>query len=323
MLSKVAERLYWAARYLERVENTARLLSVYDKLLFDLPRDVNIGWYSLVELNAASELFSQRYQVRDEHNVVKFLLADDTNPSSMLSALSMLRENIRTSRDVLPVESWEQINELYLYASEHIKMGINRSKRYEFLNQMVSRCQMFYGMLSGTMSHDAPWQFVKLGRDLERADMTTRILDAGAAALIEANGDASVNLRQVVWGHVLRSASAYTSYRRSVRMSVTGPDVARYLLEDPHFPRSVDACLTQLEISTGKLPRGEQVVAELRHIKPGSYTITGEGDLAKDFRGFLNELQIQLCQLSNCISQTWFTTVATAPEVRGPAGVDN
>ncbi len=161
-------------------------------------------------------------------------------------------------------------------------------------------------MLSGTMSHDAPWQFVKLGRDLERSDMTTRILDAGAAALIAANGDASVNLRQVVWGNVLRSASAYMSYRRSVRMSVTGPDVACYLLEDAHFPRSVEACLTQLEISAGKLPQGHHVVELIREINPSVYPITTEADLGPAFRSFLNDLQIQLCQLSNRISQTWF-----------------
>lgn len=306
MLSKVAERLYWAARYLERVENTARLVSVYDKLLFDLPREVNISWYSLVELNSTSDLFSERYRIRDEHNVVKFILADDTNPGSMLSALRMLRENIRTSRDVLPVESWEQINELYLYAQNNIRLGINRSKRYEFLDQIVSRCQMLFGMLAGTMSHDAPWQFVKLGRDLERADMTTRILDAGAAALMAANGDSSVNLRQVVWGNVLRSASAYMNYRRSVRMSVTGPDVACYLLEDPHFPRSVASCLTQLKISSGKLPHGEQVVEQIKEIEPKRHHIEHETDLGRDFREYLNDLQIQLSQLSNRISQTWF-----------------
>ena len=306
MLSKVAERLYWAARYLERVENTARLVSVYDKLLFDLPREVDISWYSLVELNSATDRFEERYRVRDEHNVVKFILADDTNPSSMLSALSLLRENMRTSRDVLPVESWEQINELFLYAQNNIRLGINRRQRYEFLNQIVSRCQMLYGMLSGTMSHDAPWQFVKLGRDLERADMTTRILDAGAAALIQADGDASVNLRQVVWGNVLRSASAYMSYRRSVRMSVTGPDVAGYLLEDPHFPRSVASCLTQLKISSGKLPHGDQVVKQIKMIEPKRHHIEHEADLGQDFREYLNDLQIQLSQLSNRISQTWF-----------------
>lgn len=306
MLSKVAERLYWAARYMERVENTARLLGVYDKLLFDLPRDVNISWYSLVELNSAAVLFGERYQLRNEHNVVKFMLADDNNPASMLSALRMLRENIRTSRDVLPVESWEQINELYLYAVNNIRLGINRSKRHEFLDQIVSRCQMLYGLLSGTMSHDAPWQFFKLGRNLERADMTSRILDAGAAALQDANGDASVALRKIIWGNVLRSASAYTSYLRTVRLSIAGPDVAKYLLEDDYFPRSVASCLTQLQIAAGKLPHCTEVVEKITTINPTPNAIESDNDLGREFRSVLNDLQIELCDLSDRIAQTWF-----------------
>ncbi|KAA1171939.1 alpha-E domain-containing protein [Marinobacter salinexigens] len=306
MLSKVAERLYWAARYMERVENTARLVGVYDKLLFDLPRDVNISWYSLVELNSVADLFSERYQIRSEHNVVKFMLADDSNPSSMLSSLHMLRENIRTSRDVLPVESWEYINELYLYAVNNIRLGINRSKRHEFLDQIVSRCQMLYGLFSSTMSHDAPWQFIKLGRNLERADMTTRIVDAGASALLAANGDANINLRKVVWTNVLLSASAYTSYRRSVRLSVAGPYVASYLLEDEYFPRSVASCLTQLRISAGKLPHCDKVVELIKKVDPGSHPIESESDLGLELREFLNDLQIALSHLGNRIAQTWF-----------------
>ena len=86
MLSRVAERLYWSARYLERVENIARLVSVYDDLMYDLPRDIAVSWYHLVEINSGTELFEQRYKVKDERNVVKFMLADDTNPSSMLSS---------------------------------------------------------------------------------------------------------------------------------------------------------------------------------------------------------------------------------------------
>ncbi len=132
MLSRVAERIYWTARYLERVENTARLVSVYDNLLFDLPRDSNISWYNLIILNSSTELFQERYKIQDERNVVKFILADDTNPSSMLSALKMVRENIRTTRDVVPQETWELINELDIYARQNIKLGINRSQRHAF-----------------------------------------------------------------------------------------------------------------------------------------------------------------------------------------------
>jgi uncharacterized alpha-E superfamily protein len=306
MLSKVAERLYWTARYLERVENTARLVSVYDKLLFDLPNEINIGWYNLVILNSATELFEDRYKNQDERNVVKFMLADDTNPSSMLSALKMVRENIRTSRDVVPNETWELINEVYLYARNNIQQGINRSRRHEFLSEVIKGCQMLSGLLYGTMSHDAGWQFMKLGRDLERADMTTRILDAGAFALLEANGDASVSLRQIVWGNVLRSASAYMSYRRTVKAAVFGPDVASFMLEDPHFPRAVRFCLMQADVAAGKLPKNERVRKVISSIRPEALTIETEQDLGAGFRDFLNDLQVQFGELHDAVRETWF-----------------
>lgn len=306
MLSKVAERLYWTARYLERVENTARLVSVYDKLLFDLPNEINIGWYNLVILNSATELFEDRYKNQDERNVVKFMLADDTNPSSMLSALKMVRENIRTSRDVVPNETWELINEVYLYARNNIQQGINRSRRHEFLSEVIKGCQMLSGLLYGTMSHDAGWQFMKLGRDLERADMTTRILDAGAFALLEANGDASVSLRQIVWGNVLRSASAYMSYRRTVKAAVFGPDVASFMLEDPHFPRTVQFCLMQADVAASKLPKHERVRKVISAIRPDALTIETEQDLGAGFRDFLNDLQVQFGELHDAVRETWF-----------------
>ncbi|WP_027852188.1 alpha-E domain-containing protein [Marinobacterium litorale] len=306
MLSKVAERLYWTSRYLERVENTARLVNVYDKLLFDIPNEIDIGWYNLVILNSATELFEDRYKNQDERNVVKFMLSDDTNPSSMLSALKMVRENIRTSRDVVPAETWELINEVYLFAKNNIQQGINRSQRHEFLSEVIKGCQMLSGLLYGTMSHDAGWQFMKLGRDLERADMTTRILDAGAFGLLEANGDASVNLRQIVWGNVLRSASAYMAYRKTIKGPVYGPEVANFMLEDPHFPRAIQFCLTQMDVAAGKLPKNENVHKKIKSIKLDALKIESDTDLGNDFRDFLNDLQVQFGSLHEAIAETWF-----------------
>src|SRR5690606_16371662 len=114
MLSRVAERLYWTSRYLERVENTARLMGVYTNLLLDMPSGVNIDWYNLVTLNNAEAWFENRYKVKDERNVMRFLLSDPDYPGAMLSSLQGVRENIRTTRDVVPAESWEYINELTL-----------------------------------------------------------------------------------------------------------------------------------------------------------------------------------------------------------------
>lgn len=307
MLSRVAERIYWTARYLERVENTARLVSVYDNLLFDLPRDTNISWYNLIILNSSTELFQERYKIQDERNVVKFILADDTNPSSMLSALKMVRENIRTTRDVVPQETWELINELDIYARQNIKLGINRSQRHSFLNTIIKGCQEISGLLFGTMSRDAAWQFFVLGRNLERADMTTRILDAGASLMLQqTDEETSLSLSQVVWGNVLRSLSADLNYRRTVRSAVNGAKVARYLLEDPHFPRTVNYCTSKIKQAASVLPRAERVIPAIEALQRLNYELKSSEDLGEPFRDYLNEVQIHLSSLSNTFSDNWF-----------------
>lgn len=307
MLSKVAERLYWTARYLERVENTARLVGVYDSLLFDLPKSMDISWYNLITLNSAESLFEERYKNRDERNVVKFTLADDTNPSSMLSALKMVRENARTTRDVLPQESWEMINELYLYANAHMQKGINRSNRHEFLDEMVKGCQQINGLLLGTMSREAPWQFLRLGRNLERADMVSRILDAGTSAQLQTDEHTELEVGQVIWGHVLRSSSAYLSYRQTMRTAVRDSDVAAFLLDDENFPRSLRFCISHMLSAVERLPNNEKPIKKLKKLDKFRFALADDQPPGQDFRDYLNQVQLDLIDLHNCFAQVWFS----------------
>jgi len=305
MLSKLAERLYWMGRYIERVENTARLVSVYDHLLFDLPRDMGISWYNLITINSAEARFLERYKNRDEHNVVKFLLADDTNPSSILSSIKALRENVRTSRDLLPQETWEIVNELYIFARDAIKQGISRRGRNQFLEQIVNRCQQLNGLLNGTMSRDAASHFLSLGVNLERADMLTRLLDAGAAVLLN-ELDTDVNIQEVVWGNVLRSCSAHMSYRRTVRSSVRALDVVAFLLQDGHFPRSFQFCLNQIQDSSQQLPNNDKVISFIEESLMEPYDLKQTDSLGPNFHEYLNQLQLTLNEVHSCISECWF-----------------
>lgn len=314
MLSKVAERLYWTARYLERVENTARLVSVYDSLLFDLPHDLDISWYNLVTINSADSLFEERYRNRDERNIVKFLLADDTNPSSMLSALKMVRENVRTTRDMLPQECWEMVNELYIFANDNISQGINRRGRHEFLNQMIKGCQQIIGLMKGTMSRDAPWQFMRLGRNLERADMVTRLLDAGAAAQIQGEAETQMRISQVVWGNVLRSSSAELNYRRAMRSAVRESDVASFLLKDPHFPRGLNFCLIQMLSAVAALPNSSNAKKSLDEALAFQFDLDDSKRLGEEFREYLNQQQLNLIELHQGFNETWFSVVQRGAE---------
>ena len=310
MLSKVAERVYWTARHIERVENTARLIGVYDNLLFDLPRNVKLGWYNLVLINSAQEDFLERYKVKDERNVVKFMLGDANNHSSVVSSLKMIRENIRTTMDVVPGEAWELVNELSIYVNENIQSGINRSERHVILDRIVKGCQQLNGLMYGTMPHDAAWFFLRLGRNLERADMTTRILDAGVAALLHIEDEeTAINSRQLIWGNVLRSVGADQSYRRTTRSAVEGGDVVYYLLEDSEFPRTINHCLNALMDSAKKLPRSKEVVEFFNEIQENVFDDVDYEKQGEPLRDYLNDLQKELASIHDKIALTWFPSV--------------
>lgn len=306
MLSRVAERLYWSARYLERVENTARLVSVYDDLLFDLPKDIEMSWFNLIEIIRGEETFEQRYKVKDERNVVKFLLADDTNSNSMLSSLKMVRENIRTTRDVVPKETWELVNELGLYAQQNIKQGINRSERHLFLNTIIEGCQKIIGLLAGAMSRNSGWHFLIMGRYLERADMGTRILDAAVSLMLKSDPETRLQLGQVTWAKVLKSQSAYFDYRRTVRTSINGAKATKFLMNDAFFPRSLAYCFGQIEESATKLPRAGLITAQVDKVLEFNYPLNSSEDLDEAFHDHLNDIQIAIIEINHKITENWF-----------------
>ena len=307
MLSKVAERVYWAARYLERVESTARMLSIYDTLLFDLPRQVNLGWYNLIVINSLEQDFNERYSVQDERNVVKFLVGDDTNPSSIVTSLKAIRENIRTTRDVIPADTWELVNELSQYVQDHLQQGINRRDRHEFLGNVISACQQIIGLWQVNMPRDSAWEMLKLGQNLERADMTTRNLDAATAAIMQIeDDDFAVNSQQIIWGNVLRSLSADQPYRRAMRSSVKAPLVCSFLLTDKRFPRSVEYCLNDMIQGAKALPRVEKIIADIRKLHKAVTDRAEDSAPGPEMREALNDLQISLQYLHFSISRTWF-----------------
>ncbi|CCK77387.1 conserved hypothetical protein [Oleispira antarctica RB-8] len=308
MLSRVAERTYWAARYLERIENTVRLISVYDKLMSDLPTSVGIGWYNLITINSAEEAFDERYKVQDERNVIKFLLSEGNNPCSVVSNLKFARENLRTTRDVVPAQSWVMINELNMFVIENLQQGINRSQRFHFLNGIIKSCQQIQGLLMGTMPRDAVWSFMGLGRNIERADMTTRLLDAGVRAQLQVMDDAeAINSQQIIWGQVLRSLDADQSYRRTVRASVKSRLVARYIIEDTAFPRSITYCLAAVKGSLENLPHHKPVVSTVKKIQQARLSEIDYSDLGVPMKDFLNDMQLDIAEIHSSISKNWFT----------------
>ncbi|AKH70322.1 hypothetical protein IMCC21906_02677 [Spongiibacter sp. IMCC21906] len=307
MLSRVAERVYWFARYLERVESMARLINVYTSLLFDLPKDTGISWHNLVVASGSHQEYERRFSVKDEKRVIKFLLEDTSNLSSLTSSLTMVRENIRTTRDILPAECWELVNEFQIFVNENMQQGINRRHRNEFLGDIIKTCQQINGLISDTMRRDDAWHFLVLGRSLETADMTLRTLEAGSRMSVDCFEHDSVHVTDAVWSSVLGTLNAIMPFRRTMKVSLNGEDSARFLLEDTLFPRAVAACLLDMRSSAGVLPGGMPVGKFLdqliKKVEKGDHY----DDVFEGLPAHLDELQRSLGGLNNVINDTWFT----------------
>ncbi|MBU3068321.1 alpha-E domain-containing protein [Aestuariicella sp. G3-2] len=307
MLSRVAERIYWTGRYLERVANTARLISIYETLLFDLPKTVELSWYNLIIINDLQETFGERYSVRSERNVVKFLLGDDDNSSSLINSLKAARENVRTTRDVVPEEAWEMICELTIYVQDNLEQGINRRSRHEFLEDVIKGCLQINGLLFSTMPHVASWEFFQIGYNLERADMTVRYLEAGLTGILElADDDYAVNSQQVIWGSVLRSLNATQYYLRTTRSPVKGHEVMPYLLNDPAFPKSIAYCIKSIVKSCHCLPRSEPLIEHMGKIEKKLNVKMDFVNPGDELLNFLNQLQILITSSHFVVSDIWF-----------------
>jgi uncharacterized alpha-E superfamily protein len=308
MLSRSAERLYWLARYLERTENTARLVSVYMNLMLDLPIGLDISWDNLLNICGMEAAFFQRYKNATEQNTMRFLLAETTNPGSLFSSISFARENMRTTRDLMPDEAWHHVNEMYLFAKGNLDSISQRRGRVLLLQEIMNGCQRFTGFLSGAMSHNDALRFIRIGRNVERTDMTTRILDI--ASVLLAGNDDGEKMREIeiaLWIHVLKSLSALLMYRKHCRHRIEGNAVLEYLLQDKNFPRSVWHCLDEVEKAVTPLPNSAALYENLTQMQNLVTDIDIKATTPNQLHIFLDDIQASIGNAHFQIAATWFT----------------
>ncbi|MBU1215540.1 MAG: alpha-E domain-containing protein [Gammaproteobacteria bacterium] len=307
MLARVAENLYWMARNLERAENTARLINSTTYVLLDLPHGATFGWKNLAEIAGLDDLFARIYPEANEESIMRFLIEDERNPSSIFACVRYARENTRTLREVLPAAMWERINSLYLYVRQHAQAACsNRRERYMVLNEVIQQRHAIVGLFSGTMPHDDVYQLIKLGRNIERADMTTRILDLHSAISFPNDSVVREALVERIWMSTLDSLSAYQTYRRLVSMHVRSNDAIRFLLQDMRFPRSVSHCLSEMEAGFRLMPKSQQLqqLTALLRLKIAQHD---SDDLdAVALHEYLDLLQMQLGEIHDALTQNYF-----------------
>jgi uncharacterized alpha-E superfamily protein len=306
MLSRSAERLYWLARYVERTENTARLLSVYMNLMFDLPMGMELSWRFLLNITGSENNFYKLYEKPTEQNTMHFLIAETGYPGSLFSSLSSARESIRTSRDEMPDEAWQLVNEMFLYAKNNTELASERRGRVLLLQKITEGCQRFTGFLSGAMSHDHALSFIRLGRSIERADMTTRILDIGSVLLAEDRSDQIREFESSLWINVLKSLSAFLMYRKHRRHRINSDDVLDYLLRDKDFPRAVLHCINELQAYINLLPNSSALNENLKKLEIFLMDMNIQQSTPSELHDLLDYIQARLGDTHNQIESTWF-----------------
>jgi uncharacterized alpha-E superfamily protein len=304
LLSRVAERIYWSARYLERAETTSRLARVYGNLMLDLPRQAGLKWDALVQITGCAELYRELHPSPGLDTAERFFVADKNNPSSVRSSLLNARESIRTTRDIVPSEAWRSVNELCMYVSQELDAVTSHRRRYGIHTRVVEGCQQISGLLHDTMSHDSGYHFFRVGCALERADMTTRIIDVAAATLI--GRDDLVRFDNTLWMAVLQSLSAYQMYRQQVRRRIFGPDVIAYLLKDEQFPRAYAFCLRELGAALAVLPRNGDPHKKLGELRRMLAVLEVTRLPIAALHQWIDDVQRELGELHGLIHRTWF-----------------
>jgi uncharacterized alpha-E superfamily protein len=305
MLSRVGETLYWVSRYIERAENVARLINVNNMLMMDLPKGVCTGWEPLIDIIGVRQEYQENHTDFSEQKALRYLLVGNDNNSSILNSIISARENARTVRDVVPRDVWEEINSLYYYVKENQNEGLTKRGRFAYLKKIIESAHMIFGTLDATINHDQGYVFIRFGSIIERADMTSRILDIRSATLITTNEEGKP-YENIQWISLLRSLSAYQMYRQQMGVRVQRADVIEFVMHSEVFPRSILFCLYELKELIEPLLYSDELIKlidkasdELKH---QDVRALKNGDL----HDYVDEIQIKLAGIHNMLAELYF-----------------
>ncbi|MCF4097350.1 alpha-E domain-containing protein [Maritalea mediterranea] len=246
MLGKTAGGLYWMFRFLERAENTARLLEAGFRIALTRSTDAESEWRSVIITLAAQQGFEAKYDTYDSTHVINYLLRDADNPSSILSVVNAARDNARLVRTALTSEVWMSVNETWMQLTQILKHQVREVDLPDVLATIRQQAALVRGALNGTMLRTDVYRFCQVGIHIERIDNTARIIDVKYYSLLPATSIVGGRLDNVQWETLLRSVSAHRSFRWAVEDGYTGPAIANFLILDSRLPRSLIFCSKEI-----------------------------------------------------------------------------
>ncbi len=310
LLARYADCIFWLARYIERAENLARILDVNETFSRDSRGGQN--WHSIVELNSDEERFFATHSTASSHSVVSFYVIDRDNPNSIASAIHSARENARTLRPLISTEMWGQLNVFYNRLAGLTQADLAPGNLAGLFATIKEACQTHTGITEGTFFRDQGWYFYQIGRYIERADQTTRLVDIKYHLLLPSVSDVGSPTDVSQWNALLRSAAGYHAYRRLHAASASPARVAGFLLLNQAFPRSVHHCMREVgrllsEVkSRYALRHGNDAAEELDRLQTLLATLDISTILGRGLHEFLDSIQRQLIAITRELSIAFF-----------------
>ncbi|MFD2257988.1 alpha-E domain-containing protein [Luteolibacter algae] len=335
MLSRVANTLYWMVRFVERADNLARLIDVNQQLLLDFESldsaRLRGFWQPIILSTGDEEAFNKLYSENGSREVIRFLTDDPRNPNSIVSCIALARENARTVRDQLSDELWEELNSLYLFTRSAEASRLIDSDPSRFYDQ-IRRCAVtFLGIAESTTSRNEAWEFMDLGRHLERADKTTRFLDVSSYLPSEEESPETVSAVVLHWTAILRSCGAMGAYRAEKKREINASGVTDFLMFSKEFPRSVRYCIEKVDISLHRVsgtPRGtfsNQAERESGRLLSELNFGCTDGIFESGLHQYLDNIQIHLNHIGDEIFETYVLMperMQTSPVPKAPTLLD-
>lgn len=310
LLARHADYLFWLARYVERAENLARILDV--NATFARDSTGSQEWLPIVQLHSDGERFHARYGETSQDTVLRFYVTDPENPTSIVSALRNAHENARTLRPFISTEMWVQLNVFYNRMRALGEASLSPGRLSRLFELIKEGCQTHTGITEGTFFRDQGWYFYQLGRYIERADQTTRLLDMKYHHLLPTPDAVGSPIDASQWNALLRSAAGYYAYRRMHSSVFTPARVAGFMLLNPSFPRSVAFCVRELGLlltelkSRHALRRGDEAAEALDTLQALLGSLTIREILLKGLHEFLDQIQQQLMAVTERLTTAFF-----------------
>ncbi|NVN37549.1 alpha-E domain-containing protein [Komagataeibacter swingsii] len=325
LLSRYAESTMWLARYMERIENLARLIEVTSTSVSATNMDA--GWDSVIRINADEGLFFQRHGTASERSVVAFYITDSDNPDSIVSMARYARENARVLRPLISTEMWMHLNVFTRWVMELGPDDVGAGYLSTLCTRLKQDCQTHFGITEGTLYRDQAWLFYILGKNLERADQITRLIDIKYHTLLPSGVGVGSDIDMSQWTSVLRSAAAYHAFRRVLPEGMTPANIVGFLLKNDGFPRSLSTSLRSVYSVLGSLA-GEYrlrhcapIIERLEELRVTLVEQTVEDIIMRGLHEYMDWIQRELRQIQNEIAHAFWPPVVSVQPV-GPGRME-